>query len=139
MKRALLLSICTAVCVLAISAFAPHANAQANACCGFTITANMNIPLACFPIAVTTSWGNGLQSQTDNVNVRGTSGFTIVPCGTPPPTPFDWVSLDGGLTKILYNTPTQVNLPAPCATTCVTLIVTSDPVTGCIQIRLAGC
>ncbi|MBS1912767.1 MAG: hypothetical protein JST22_12335 [Bacteroidetes bacterium] len=98
----------------------------------------MMIPPACFPIAVTTSWGNGAQSQTDNVTTNGTSGFTIVPCGTPPPSPFDWVSLDGGTTKIPFNTPTQFTLPAPC-NTCVTVIVTSDPVTGCIRIRLAGC
>lgn len=136
MKRQTLLSICVVLGAVLMCAASGTAHAQANACCGFSVIANQTIPAGCFNINVTTSWGAGGATQTDVVTTNGTTGFNIIGCNpAAPTTPFNWVSLDGGNTKILYNTPTTFILPC---NTCVNVIVDTDP-NGCIRIRLTIC
>lgn len=135
MKRRLHISLLAMLFVLALAfaASTQEARAQApNSCCTFKISASCVHPAGCFPFTVTTSWGGAIQNDV----VTG-CGVAVYPIATCPPAPatFDWVSIDGGITR--FGVGGSGNILLPCGT-CLKIIVTTDAA-GCYHIHLTRC
>jgi len=110
-----------------------HAQGEPNACCGFSMIAGIAIPAPCFPITVTTSWAG--VTQADVITTGSTLTPVFFPNCPPAPTPFDWASLDGGVTT--FGLGKSPPLTLPCGF-CVRVNVTKDA-GGCIRIHIAPC
>jgi hypothetical protein len=136
MKKRSFLGALAMIAMLAVITVASPGRALAqsvpNNCCGFIITVSHLIPAACLPISVKSSWGG--VTRTDLATVNGDNPITFVPC-PPIPATFDWVSLDGGVTKVPFGGSATVTLPPPCGLT-LTYDVSADAPGGCIHIRI---
>jgi hypothetical protein len=109
-----------------------HASAQQNPnCCSYSVEIN-GVSAACFPITVKTQWVPGF---TDIINY-GANGvyWNPIPGPCPPAPPFDWVSLDLGVTQVHLGE-TKVFHVGGC---CYKVKATVNP-NFCILITINGC
>ena len=132
MNRRALLGAFVAIILALVVAGPERASAQSvpNACCSFIITYSNLLPANCLPIPVKSSWGGVV--RTDGVTANGDNFFNFANC-PPAPNTFDWVSLDGGVTKVSFTGSGSFTLP--CGTT-VNFDVSRDMPSGCIHIRI---
>lgn len=106
--------------------------AAAQNCCTFTAEV-LNVPAACFKIQMTTSWGGILTTHTFSANgIYPNLPFLSTAC--PPAPPFNWVSLDGGITKIVLGETRVVRGNNNC---CFTVRAGLDAA-GCVSIMING-
>lgn len=137
--RSLLLSV-IAVVAIAIIAAAPARAQQWNNpnCCHYTVDI-AGIVACCFPVNVTTEWGGGFRITTGfNAN-----GIFVVPFppppmfpACPPAPPFNWASLDGGVTHIVG--PNQSRSYIDARGCCYVMSVGLDA-GGCVYIKVRPC
>ncbi len=86
------------LCMACVAIVAPQ-RAQAgipNYCCNFTFVVSQQLPESCYPITLTSSWNGNVQTNT--LYSWGYVTWAVQKC--PPATTLDWISLDGGVTKL---------------------------------------
>ena len=106
-----------------------------NTCCVFSVVVSNTVPSACLPVSITTSWAGSIQTNTRTVTGIPPTIYSINSC-PPVPSTLDWVSLDGGTTKITVFNTLSAPFFLPCGT-CVQTVVTYDG--DCIFIRISIC
>ena len=122
----LLVAACLALIVLA---GAQRASAQ---CCSFDVTATTALG-GRWPFTFLTDWSGTQQTYVKNSGQPGHVTVTLNNC--PPTRTFSWVSIDGGVTQIPLNTPTNMNLLCG---VCVTITAVLDN-NGCVSIVVQLC
>lgn len=124
------------LCALALMigmAVAGTGTAAAQNCCAFTVEVKF-VPAACFKIPVTTSWGGILTTHTFSANAMYPNLPYLSTGSCPPAPPFNWVSLDGGMTKVVLGETRTVKGTNNC---CFTVTAGLDPA-GCVYITING-
>lgn len=107
-----------------------------NTCCTFNVIVSNTVPSACLPVSVTTSWGGVVQTNVRTVTGTPPTTYSINSC-PPVPATLDWVSLDGGTTRITaFNTLSDPIFLSSCGA-CVRVVVIYDG--DCIFIRISAC
>ncbi len=106
-----------------------------NSCCTFSVVVSNTVPSVCLPVSITTSWGGVVQTNIRTVTGIPPTVYSINACPPVPPT-LDWVSLDGGITRITVFNALSDPFFLPCGT-CVQTVVIYDG--DCIFIRISIC
>lgn len=131
-----LIGVAAALCMAILVAATPELRAQKQNpnCCKYSVTL-VGILDKCLPITITTEWGFGLRHGFSMIGPGPVYGD--IPGKCPPASPFNWVSLDDGLTNFVFLGQTGKYVDPK--TGCCYKISAGVDADGCVSILIFPC